>query len=392
MHSKHYLFIFLSLIALWDFPFSVNAQNTYDTIVKSVERQIYLTPFYSKGQSYAATINNEDTLWKPIGFWTEYTKELSHIHAQYYYPDDSLGPRYINQWTFPDRKQILFNGEGFYYRIKKSHQYNLVDSIVYEVHDSLKNGLYEHWTIEKSPSNTTIKICFKKGYYYNNLPYGQEVTYYPNGDVFQIREYIDGKIHGFFIEFHPNKSIQRIGYYRHGEKSGEWKYYSENGLLSKKENYKNGSLHGGFETYFPLSGILKTKGQYKTREISFKVTYNNSNEVKIKNEKVDSKEGTWYYYNKTGNIEKEHNYINDTLSGSYIEYYPNGKIKVQGLYKQKEGLQVINQWDPGTLGMCNKSLPYFLSKKHGIWKFYNQAGELLKVEKYHFGELKADEE
>lgn len=66
----------------------------------------------------------------------------------------------------------------------------------------------------------------------------------------------------------------------------------------------------------------------------------------------------------------------DCPVGYWINYYPSGKIKTIGHYRENES----DVWDPlWDAGYC---------MKHGLWTDYDEKGKVIKKELYNFGNLK----
>ena len=102
----------------------------------------------------------------------------------------------------------------------------------------------------------------------------------------------------------------------------------KNGQVKSIENFKNGKLNGEFKEFFE-NGSLFQIGTFKNGD--------------MKNIKV-------FYEN--GNLKFEQNLKN--RKGKYRGYYPNGKLEVEG--------------------------EVFQGDEIGLWKYYNEEGNLLKTE------------
>lgn len=102
----------------------------------------------------------------------------------------------------------------------------------------------------------------------------------------------------------------------------------KNGQVKSIENFKNGKLNGEFKEFFE-NGSLFQIGTFKNGD--------------MKNIKV-------FYEN--GNLKFEQN-LKDR-KGKYRGYYPNGKLEVEG--------------------------EVFQGDEIGLWKYYNEEGNLLKTE------------
>lgn len=61
----------------------------------------------------------------------------------------------------------------------------------------------------------------------------------------------------------------------------------------------------------------------------------------------------------------------DCVVGSWTEYYPDGKIKVSGHYKENDTGNWNNLWKRG-----------YCSRKEGEWIYYDEHGNITKKEKY----------
>lgn len=61
----------------------------------------------------------------------------------------------------------------------------------------------------------------------------------------------------------------------------------------------------------------------------------------------------------------------DCIVGNWTEYYPDGKIKVTGQYKENDTGNWNNLWKRG-----------YCSRKEGEWCYYDENGNITKKEKY----------
>ena len=102
----------------------------------------------------------------------------------------------------------------------------------------------------------------------------------------------------------------------------------KDGQVKSIENFKNGKLKGEFKEFFE-NGSLFQIGTFKNGD--------------MKNIKV-------FYEN--GNLKFEQNLKN--RKGKYRGYYPNGKLEIEG--------------------------EVFQGDEIGLWKYYNEEGNLLKTE------------
>ena len=154
------------------------------------------------------------------------------------------------------------------------------------------------------------------------------------------------KPHGYWIERYRNGNLKEQGNYYCNTRVGTWIYYYENGQIAKLE-----SLHK------PYDSIIRTLG------------------------------------GKKGFV-KEYN----LREGPYLEYYPNGQLKIEGHYEIVEAyatIDTIYTFDPETY----EKTPHLIegefwiprSEKSGGWNYYDVNGNLIKKEDNRINTWRNDE-
>ena len=103
-----------------------------------------------------------------------------------------------------------------------------------------------------------------------------------------------------------------------GKKNGHSKEYYETGQLMREGIYKNDQLDGDISTFY-LSGQLKARVHYDQGILN---------------------DPHWCEYYATGTLLNTVGVIKGKREGLYKQFYPDGHIKIQGLYKndQREGV------------------------------------------------------
>jgi antitoxin component YwqK of YwqJK toxin-antitoxin module len=171
-----------------------------------------------------------------------------------------------------------------------------------------------------------------EGYYRNGEKTGKFKSWAENGNQTADWEIVEGKEHGFiqcwyddgekkreatldkgienghFKEWYENGKLTCEGDFASGKKMGAWKYFEDNGSW-KIRNYKNDTLDG--YTLEHLIDSIETKivsGQYK-----------NGKET-----------GLWRWFDKDSILYLTAIYQEGKITGEYIEYYSEGKIKSKG--------------------------------------------------------------
>lgn len=122
--------------------------------------------------------------------------------------------------------------------------------------------------------------------------------------------------------------IYSFGYQIEENFTGQIVKKYENGQVHSIENFKNGKLNGEFKEFFE-NGNLSQIGSFKNGD--------------MKNIKV-------FYEN--GNLKFEQNL--KERKGKYRGYYPNGQLEEEG--------------------------EVFQGEETGLWKYYDEDGNLLKTE------------
>lgn len=71
----------------------------------------------------------------------------------------------------------------------------------------------------------------------NGLRTGLWISYYENGIKWSESYYIKGKKSGHSLSFFPNGAVRYVGEYLDDQKVGTWKFYDENGELTNEETF-----------------------------------------------------------------------------------------------------------------------------------------------------------
>jgi len=160
--------------------------------------------------------------------------------------------------------------------------------------------------------------------------------------------------------YHDNGRLKEQGITRNGERHGEWKKYDQKGDLLLVVIYEDG----------------KVTGRRKPDKVEEIVEYHPNGRIKfqglMKNKKRD---GTWKIFDSRGKLTKTIVYadgkmINSNVhndekpklrDGSAVTYHDNGRIKETGKYSK--------------------------GKKNGAWKEFDKRGKLLKIKIYNFGKI-----
>lgn len=150
--------------------------------------------------------------------------------------------------------------------------------------------------------------------------------YYANGVLKEEYSMRNGKYIGNYKALYTNGKPQAIGYFSNGEMDRVWQYFYETGNRQSIQEYSNGKL------------------------ISLNYWDENGNHIVIDGA------GTVEKHYPSGRLESILSYNNNVFNGKCETWYPNG-IKATETY-------------------------YENGKPIGIWRYWNEYGELVKTERY----------
>lgn len=180
---------------------------------------------------------------------------------------------------------------------------------------------------------------------------------------------------------------------------GYYKTYID-GVIQLHYNYKDNVLNGEYKTYYLNKEVLYTKCNYVDGKIDGNyIVYYQSGQIKrIGKYKTNFKRGKWLMYFENGTLESKGKYYpncwiaNQEVSGDFIIWITDkdlNKIEEQEYSHQvKEFLLYLSKPEKGAIF----TFPYRIYYKTGIWKYWDEIGNLNKVEKYKKGVLISKQE
>lgn len=148
-------------------------------------------------------------------------------------------------------------------------------------------------------------------------------VYYPSGKLHKEFTFKDGLANGPFKVFYESGKIKREGVLKDNKFDGESIWYYENGEIEIKELYSKGISIGKVEEYYP-SGILKFE-------------YFNNQSGKI--------EGSFILYYPDGKLKKEVEFKNGEENGRYKSFHPNGQLSLDAVKKNDSTTTYYKSYD-----------------------------------------------
>jgi len=230
------------------------------------------------------------------------------------------------------------------------------------------------------------------GKYKEYKPYGQWVSFYNNGNIFQVANFLDGKFINDYISFYSDGKIKSVGAFL---------FQSDSALLFDTIKNKNESLRMTMEAYFYLTDTEECKIELRIEPIKI---------------------GEWLYFNSDGSISEEYEFYDNFQKHYKHSIFQNNKLKVE--YEIKNDIvYILNKYDDNWLKTIDKGAGknYYLSndsltytvcdykngllngtcrtyfnnkklhsktrfkngKKHGFSKVWDEKGKLIKKNKYY---------
>jgi antitoxin component YwqK of YwqJK toxin-antitoxin module len=187
-----------------------------------------------------------------------------------------------------------------------------------------------------------------------------------------------------------------------GAKQGIWKEFFESGKVKTEWTYKDDLLNGSVR-YFSEDGSVKKMEVYRNGQIVIDNTpdvkleierdYHSNGRVKSSVNIIDGKkQGVYREYSRTGEITASKMFSNDEVSGEGIVdenmlmqgkwkmYYPGGKLKSEGEYKdgKRTGKWLFYYFN----GSLEQEGSYSKGKPDGSWIWYHINGKPLREEFY----------
>lgn len=172
----------------------------------------------------------------------------------------------------------------------------------------------------------------------------------------------NGKRHGLWKKFHPNKRIRYIGTFEHGKEKGIFKYY----------DIRSSKYPAATREFSPISDIVWVKFYTLEGKLRSKGKMKGKNRI-----------GKWIYYFPNGNLFSEESYKDGKLDGILTDYYSNKKVLQTIEYKngKKEGLHKKYSDD----GVLLEEITYQNNIANGLAKYYNTKGQIKEVGVYKQG-------
>ena len=259
-----------------------------------------------------------------------------------------------------------YNGYGTLvgeYNYKDGKPYG--EQLTYYDNGNLKTKRSVYYEMEEGLSETYNEdgtIATIKNYLHGRLNGEHKEYIYPDGkQVLALEEHIDnGRRNGVYIKHDFNKHIEAN--YVDDALDGKYKEYDGHNTLIKENNYKMGSLHGEQKIYDSLGRLVK---------------------IETRNDSV--LEGPLKEYNpENGKVILEANFSHGVLNGEFKKYTDDGRLVMKGKYvnvsPKEEYFYSTKNGD-----LIEKMI--FTADNHNrirYWVYPYRLDEKTKLSKYHY--------
>jgi antitoxin component YwqK of YwqJK toxin-antitoxin module len=277
--------------------------------------------------------------------------------------------------------------------------------------DGKKNGIKTTYLEQEK-----IQEIFK-----NDIKEGFTRYYYPDGKIKTEIPFVKGLEQGFGKEYSREGDIITLIEYKRGFvverlkinrrdhnnlKQGRWYTFYNSGNVHIEGSYQDDLKDGYFKEYAENGDLLNVDKYVKDvkqaeaqeiRKLDVKNEYYPDGKIKSSGTYRDGiQEGIYREFSPVGQITHSKIYDMGTLTGEGIvkedgsrdghwrDLYPDGKVKAEGDYNNGKEVGEWKYYYPdGKLEQDGKFTS--TGKFHGIWKWYYNSGQLMREEEYNNG-------
>lgn len=219
--------------------------------------------------------------------------------------------------------------------------------------------------------------------YEDNLSVGKWIEYYPDGTLSFEGDQEAGENVGETRYYHPNGKLKRVGMYDAGLACGTWFEYYPDGETIEYETYYIDGERNGWRLNYDAKGRLAMR-DYFNMGIRTQTQYFDSLGNKYFEFATDSGRVTVEIPNHLGGKDGVLSYVNHHAEGSFVWYFPNGKLSSRTNYlnDERHGLYESWYWN----GNPSEKGTYTMGDRHGVWTDYHENGQVNYTQEYLFGE------
>jgi len=314
-----------------------------------------------------------------------YFRDRMHGKQTLFFPDKKIKQQMYYVFNVPDSAFNEYNEDG---KLLISGQFNMGSPI------GIWRYFYENG-IQKSVDSVISDTTYTMEYWENDKQHTQTIksgegfinTYFVTGLPKERYQFAGGLKNGPFEERVANGRVSVSGFFKNGKKDSTWLFYDQNGTLDKQMGYALDSLHGAYIVYFP-EGTVNTAGSYEYGKKTGHWIWNLPDGKGVEMEgdfSSNLQNGPWQYYYSSGELSYKANYSKGLRSGEWLYFYKDGTPYRKGVYLNdlKEGLWQT-WYEDGTLLMKGS---YLEGKEWGVWENFWENGRLKNKATFKDGKL-----
>ena len=257
-----------------------------------------------------------------------------------------------------------------------------------QAHGAIREGRLDgKWVFWNQDGTLESKRDYDKG----NLK-GAYVTYHSKGHklsdglVNGIDDYKNLIRDGKWIFWDENGVLKEEVHFKRGKREGLTTYYSKNGNESAKIVYRNDEPWFGEWTSWYSDGTKNESGNYENgqKKSPWMGWFENGQKKYVINYQNNKKHGLYTEWTKDGLLTKDIEYDNGAPISEYlVEYHGNGYTEINKRNGELSGSWI--QWFEN--GKKNEEGIYKQGKKGGAWSAWYENGEKKYLAKYVNGKL-----
>ncbi len=247
-----------------------------------------------------------------------YEHGIKHGLCKKYAINSGVGIYFSTEVNYIDGKK-----SGIFTR--KSQNGHVIETREY-MNDILDGHVIKYYVPERSIF-ISKKEC--EHYYINGKMNGTNISYWYNGNIMSICQYIDDMPHGIAEQFYENGEKCEEIHYEYGKKCGKHERWYKGGIIKSIAYYVNDMING----------------QY-------------------------------IEYRDDGSVYKECTFINGKYDGEYKEWHVNGVLAMRIFYVNGKGEGENRTWYKNGLPMS--LIQYVKGKKNGLYQMWSDSGTLIQ--------------
>lgn len=177
----------------------------------------------------------------------------------------------------------------------------------------------------------------------NQDQHGPYVWFYPNGAVYQLGIYKDGRQEGEWVSYHDNGSIASRTPYVGGQYQGEEVSYHTSGKLAARAMWKESRIVGNYVAWYE-SGVKSIETPYKDGvPHGTQRSWNDRGQLMFEaNYDAGQQHGVQTYFHDTGHKRTEQHYDHGSQHGTCRQWSPSGTLL--GSYDMDHGTGTYTEW------------------------------------------------